>query len=154
MSSVSSFLGPIGYSLEAFVNINLTVRSSSEGKDVQKLPGHEIKTEMQPFLDKMGIRRDLIVVEQVNAGVGMTVGTNDFTRGDAVLLFITPKFYETDMEACHWVMKHEICHLKNNDVFTNPLATAIATTVAAVFCFFHFRNPWTNLHNPYRSNLS
>lgn len=134
LESALPFLGPIGYGLEAYINTHLTANSSS-GKDVQKLPGHEIKTAMQPFLDNMGIRKDLIVTEQINDGVGMSIGTNDFTSGEAGIL-IVPKFHETDMDACYWVMKHEIGHLKNNDGFTTPLRTAIATTVTAAAVFY------------------
>ena len=56
---------------------------------IKQLPGYRIKEAMQPFFDKIGIRKDIIVVEDVNPGLCAAVGTNDFTQGDATI-FVTP----------------------------------------------------------------
>lgn len=102
---------------------------------IRKLPGFHIKTEIQPFLDQEKIRKDLIVVETPDADICSAFGTNFFNKGDAIV-FVAPGFNEADKAACHWVMKHEISHIKNNDLFTVPLISCICATAAAVFGIF------------------
>jgi hypothetical protein len=102
---------------------------------IKKLPGNHIKEELQSFFDDMGIRKDLIVAESRNLGFCSSQGTNFFTKGDAVI-WVTPRFQREDKDACHWVMKHEISHIKNNDCFTIPLVSAICSIAAATFSTF------------------
>jgi hypothetical protein len=99
---------------------------------LKRLPGNRVKEEIQPFLDKEKIRKDLIVVETPNLGICAAEGTNLFKKGDAVVM-LAPGFHNKDKEACHWVIKHEISHIKNNDPFTIPLIGAISSMAAAVF---------------------
>ena len=138
---------PLNYGLQAYKSTRVDL-AGNKGMDkesfdekVKANPGHKIKTQMQPFFDQMGIRKDLIVVEQPNPGFCMAVGTNSFTKGNAVIV-VMPGFQEVDKDACHWVIKHETAHIKNNDLFTmslvpaiSSLAAAILSTVGAAVCF-------------------
>lgn len=74
----------------------------------------------------------MIVVETPNLGICTAQGTNLFRKGDAVVS-LAPGLHDKDKEACHWVMKHEISHIKNNDTFTMPLIGSISSTATAVF---------------------
>jgi len=65
----------------------------------------------------------------------MSMGTNFFTKGRAVI-FVNPKFHNADKEACYWLIKHEISHIKNNDYFTMPLVTALCSLAATIFSAF------------------
>lgn len=98
----------------------------------ESLSGNDIKTEMQPFLDKERIRKDLIIEEVPNLGFCSALGTNMFIKSDAAIV-VSPGFYAADKEACSWLMKHEINHIKCNDAFIGPLVPAICSTAAAVF---------------------
>lgn len=99
---------------------------------LKDLPGYHIKEEIQPFLDRAKIREDLIVVERLTREICAAEGTNIFSKSDAAV-YLAPGFYDADKEACHWVMKHEISHIKNNDTFIVPLVASICSTAAAVF---------------------
>lgn len=102
---------------------------------IKTLPGYNIKIEMQPFFDRMGIRKDLIVTEKLNLGFCTAQGTNYFTKGDAII-WVAPNFQNVDKEACQWVLKHETCHIKNNDNLTIALIPAIYSIAAAIFSTF------------------
>jgi Zn-dependent protease with chaperone function len=96
------------------------------------LPGSHIKSAMQPFLDKAGIRKDLIFVEAPNIGFCSASGTDMFRNGDAAVV-VAPGFYEADKDACSWVMKHEISHIKHNDPFTIHCVPCICQLAVSIF---------------------
>lgn len=50
------------------------------------------------------------------------------------LKFSKPHY--VDKDACNFVLKHETCHIKNNDCFTIPLVPAICSLAAAIFSTF------------------
>lgn len=83
---------------------------------IESLPGFNIQQRMQGFLDSQHIRNDLIVYEDPNTGFEAK-GTNYFRSADGAI-FVTAGICETDKDACSFLMKHEICHIKNNDIFT------------------------------------
>ena len=144
MSYIIPFLSsPFKYAFHAYKSVSFEVSLVKQKQRVYKgdpdynatlrsLPGNHVKEEIQPFLDKEKIRKDLIVVETPISGMGAAQGTNLFRKGDAVVM-LAPGFHAKDKEACHWVMKHEIGHIKNNDPFTIPLTGSISSFAAAVF---------------------
>ena len=101
---------------------------------LKKIPGADIKVKMKPFLDAQRIRKDLIIVETKSHCFCAASGNNDFTTGQAVI-YSHPGFYKLDKDACGWVMKHEICHIKNNDNFMNPLISSICSISTAIFSY-------------------
>ena len=106
---------------------------------LRTLPGSHIKHAMQSFLDKAGIREDLIFVETPNLGFCNASGTNTFRNGDAAVM-VAPGFYEADKDACSWVMKHEISHIKHNDLFTMQCVPCVCQLAASIFgmCYLSF----------------
>ncbi|MGD0664674.1 MAG: M48 family metalloprotease [Rhabdochlamydiaceae bacterium] len=108
---------------------------------LKQLPGGHIKDEIKSFLHQSEIRKDLIVVEQYNSGFCTAGGTNIFTKSDAVVL-VAPGLHKTDKDACHFVMKHEISHIKNNDLFTMNCVPCVCQVVASIFGmrFLSFRS--------------
>jgi len=139
LSIIPFFTTPFGLGLQALKQARYEVplfRVYQNNPDYQsalkKLPGHNIKSEIQPFLEKAGVRKDLIIFEGSNLMLFSCAGTNMFTKGDAAIL-VPPKFHATDKEGFYWSMKHEISHIKHNDCFTIPLISAICGTAAAVF---------------------
>lgn len=150
MFAIPFFTTPLRYSVDAynstcfefpitkticFLTTRLNKGSEEYDNAIKNLPGNSIKTKMQSFFDKMGIRKDLIVSEQLNIGFCSAKGTNFFTKGDAVI-FLAPRFHEVDENACNWVIKHEISHIKNNDLFTMALVPAICSLAAAIISTF------------------
>ena len=99
---------------------------------LKKLPGSHLKADMQPFLDKSGVRKDLIFFETPNIGLCSAVGTNRFTKGAAIIR-VAPGFCEADKEACSWSMKHEISHVKNDDLFLMYSVRCICQLAASFF---------------------
>jgi hypothetical protein len=109
---------------------NVLLRGLVNTRLLETDPGHTIKTTLKPFLDRIGIRKDLIFLEKVNQGIGGAEGTNFFTKGDAVI-YMMPHFFDTDKEACLFIAKHEVSHIKSNDYFTLRLVPTICAAAAA-----------------------
>jgi hypothetical protein len=92
---------------------------------------------MEPFLNAAGIRNDIIIREEnqklfgLFELVGSTNGTNLFTRGDLVL-FMPPGLYDVDREATRWLLKHEIAHIKHEDLLSCRLVTIISATAISI----------------------
>lgn len=99
---------------------------------LKAIPGHQIKEKMQAFLKSVNVREDVLFYETPNIGICTARGTNSFTQGVAEI-DITPRFYETDPEACRFSIKHEISHIKHNDMLTMPGVAAVCQCVASVF---------------------
>ncbi len=99
---------------------------------LRALPGSQIKGAMQPFLDQAGIRKDLIFFEDPNEGLASALGTNMFKNGNAVVR-VAPGFYENDKDACSWIIKHEISHIKHNDNFTMHFVPFVCQLAASIF---------------------
>ena len=62
-----------------------------------------------------------------------------FKNGDAVVT-VAPGFYEADKDACSWIIKHELSHIKHNDHFTMLCVPCVCQLAAAIFgmCFLSF----------------
>ncbi len=160
MSLISGlFTLPFGYALQAykqtFFEFPLKRKTffSSEriykddpryNETLQKLPGFHIKKKLQPFLDHIEVRTNLIFAEALDLGFCSAYGTNSFKKGDAAVI-IAPEFYEADTEACTWVIKHEVSHIKNNDNFTIHCIPGICQLAASIFgmCFLSFSSALT-----------
>ncbi|MFA6118486.1 MAG: hypothetical protein WCT85_01130 [Parachlamydiales bacterium] len=130
---------PFEYSMRAFTNTHLyfipdeirdNVKNSPDQMCSSLIHGFDT-TELQPFFDKIKMRKDLVVSEELNSGFCSALGTN-FFKGDAAIM-VSPGFNNEDKEACHWLLKHIACHIKNNDSFTMPCVPAICSIAAAVF---------------------
>lgn len=148
MSLVSGlFTLPVGTAFQAYKQVRfelpLEQRSLLGSERVYKadpryaqllstLPGSHIKSAMQPFLDKAGIREDVIFVEAPNLGFCSASGTNMFRNGDAAVM-VAPGFYEADKDACSWIIKHEISHIKHNDLFTMQCVPCVCQLAASIF---------------------
>lgn len=103
---------------------------------LKRVKGMHIKDALQPFLDAAKIRKDLIFCEALHFRFCAAAGTNMFLKQDAAI-WVAPGFYEADQEACCWVMKHEISHIKYNDAFTTYCISGICQLAASIFgmCF-------------------
>jgi len=151
MSLISGlFTFPFGTAFQAYKQVRFELpleRKSSLGSErvykgdpryaqiLSTLPGSHIKNAMQPFLDKIKIRKDLIFVEAPNLGFCSASGTNMFKNGDAAIM-VAPGFYEADKDGCTWVMKHEISHIKHNDPFTIQCVPCVCQLAASIFGMF------------------
>lgn len=146
MFALSIVFSPIKYAYAAFeaINIDLPLDDvNTSGRvfkgtpeydlAIQSLPGFQTKTHLQPFLDQMGIRKDIIFIEANNPHACLAIGTNLFTKGDAAIV-IAPDFELVDKEACHSTLKHEISHIKQNDMFISNSVAAISSLAAIAFC--------------------
>ncbi len=146
------FTLPIGFAYrtykQLFLDFPLKATSSDTGsvelirKDdprykpyLEYLPGNKIKNEMKLFLDSVGIREDVIFYETKRVEGPAAGGTNMCKRGSAVI-YIPPRFFKRDKEACRFCIKHEIGHIKNNDCFSINFVPAMCKLAAAVYGMF------------------
>lgn len=91
----------------------------------------DLRRSLQPLFDEFKIRKDVLIIQENTEHFCCALGTN-FGKGDAVIA-ISPNFYQTDPQACSWVSKHEISHIRHNDLFFIPLVTSICSIAAAMF---------------------
>lgn len=94
----------------------------------------KVKELFTPFLKEQGVRDDVLFVEQKNAGVFSASGINIKSIGTPVIQ-MNPGSYEIDPDAAHFVLKHEIAHIKHNDFLIKKLASVVASVAAVVFGF-------------------
>ncbi len=108
------------------------IRGSEQYDEIIKdFSGYNIKTELQPFFDRIEMRKDLVIIEKIDPSLGSAAGSNSFIISD-IIIFVSPNLCDVDKEACHWVIKHEAGHIKNNDHVTRNLVPAICSTAAAI----------------------
>lgn len=147
MQYISSII-PITYGLFAYMQTNsepfhlrspqgetLQKGTPEYNAAVQRLPGQAVRedAEVQSFLTRMGIRNDLLIIEDKNPSFCRAVGTNYFTRRGGAAVALCPGLYQIDPEACRHILKHEITHIKNNDAFVVPAFTAFCTALTVIF---------------------
>ena len=112
-------------------------RTDPEYSDrLSRLEAKTVKAAMQSFLGTIGMRQDVIFLEEANPGFCAAAGTNYFTKGQAAIK-LEPGFYEADGAACIWLMKHEISHIKNNDAFTMNCIGFICQLAASIFGMYY-----------------
>lgn len=91
-----------------------------------------IHEHMQPFFQKMKLREDLIVAQAPTSLTFGSVGSNFFTQGD-LAIYLSTELCETDHEACYFMIKHEVSHIKHEDFFIMwTAATVTALSLATL----------------------
>ncbi|MEL7431329.1 MAG: hypothetical protein AAGI90_02200 [Chlamydiota bacterium] len=139
---------PFGYLMQAYKEACFEVPIQGEYRDrsveriyksdpryneaLENIQNSHIKEQMQPFLKKCGVRKDLIFLEAPSLSLCTAIGTNMFQKGDATIL-VSKGFHQTDEEACTWTLKHEISHIKHNDKLTIFAVPAVCQLSAAIF---------------------
>jgi len=88
--------------------------------------------EMRSLLDREKIRKDLQIVELFRATNCYATGTNILSRGEGTIV-VPSGFRDVDKEAFNFTIKHEICHIKQNDCLTLTVTPAVCTVIAAVY---------------------
>jgi len=152
MSFLVPFLtAPAGYLIKTYQEANFdlplqkqslffaeTVKKGDPEYDqlVKSLPGSHIKAKIQPFLDQVKLS-DVVVAEAPNLGFCSAKGFNNSNNKSSRVILIAPGFYEADKDACTWVAKHEIAHIKNSDLITINLSGGICSTAAAIYAAFY-----------------
>lgn len=121
---VLPFLAPLIYSLFAFHATLIRAKPGGENR--------EVKETLDPFLKAQGIRDDLIFKEKKIPEFCAAVGTNFAKMGHAII-FLAPSFYTVDRQACLWIAKHELSHIKSNDYFLMNGIAAVGSLIAALF---------------------
>jgi hypothetical protein len=89
-----------------------------------------IREKMQEFLEHSGIRQDLIFLEAGGA-LPTAAGTNIFMKGCAIITL--PEWLTLDENACSWMIKHELSHIKNSDAFTTLCISGTCQLAASIF---------------------
>jgi len=150
------FLIPLYQSWRASTNIRLsnplviTINNVSKGlvskgsseynQFIATVPEHVTKTQLSSFLDRMEIRKDLMILEDKNPLFAIAFGTNFFTQGDAIIV-LPPNLHNIDPGACYFILKHEISHILHNEEFIGPLISAVCSATVAIFAFKSQINP-------------
>lgn len=130
MSIVSGvFTLPVGHALQ--LGVAAFVGSGLEPEDC--IPSDSpLEQAIGPFIENCGVRKDIKLVEVHNIHFCCAIGSNMFKNIDAIIC-LTPGFYEADKDACIFVIKHEISHIKNNDRLTNALVPGVYQLAASIF---------------------
>lgn len=100
-----------------------------------------LKNEIQPLLDRIGIRKNLLIFEHYHPNdIFGSEGTNDY--GENANIYVPPGFYNMDKESFIFVLKHEIAHIKNNDYVMISLVTGICSIVFTIFSIYALALPF------------
>jgi hypothetical protein len=94
----------------------------------------EIKKDssLQEAFKKIGIRSDLFFKQKPNINIAQAFGTNGFLKGSS-FVELCPSLYEKHPDVCRFIIKHEIAHIKNYDLFWIKAVSAIIGIAAAIF---------------------
>lgn len=117
---------------EAIKLYNNVCHKSPKTHESAFLPEKEIQAELEPLLKKSGLRKDILLTQGLSFGSACAEGTNISPIGGATI-HIAPFLYSTDKNACSWIIKHELCHIKKNDSITYPLMKSLCLLAAFVF---------------------
>ena len=126
------FEAPLEQANESETSVRLQKGTPGYSETVKQQSRNNIKEELQPFFEKIGVREDVIISESLSVGFCEAKGTNFFTKGDAAII-VGPGFNEADKDACHWTVMHEASHIKYNDCFTMYFVPSVCTLAAAIF---------------------
>jgi hypothetical protein len=85
---------------------------------------------MEPFFKQIGIRDDLIIKEHDHYRIASAIGMNVWTK--SAMITIASKFYQIDEEACRFVLKREIGHIKMHHYLLTYLIPCIYSLSAAL----------------------
>lgn len=116
-------------------------------ESLQFIPGMHIKHEMQSFLDKFGVRKDLIIGASVPRPEPIfAYGVSRYQKSDIMIGFRLRMldYYAYDKDAFTWLMKHEISHIIHDDGFTS-ICVSGACQLAATIYGMHSLSFWTAL---------
>ncbi|MDN3507525.1 MAG: hypothetical protein P0S94_01235, partial [Simkaniaceae bacterium] len=102
-------------------------------KDFNPCPS--LTNEAQPFFEEHDIRRDIVVIEEVNQGFCRAAGSTLFSKNPPGI-HMAPGLHNEDKNAYNWILKHEIHHIKSNDLFTIPLVACIASIAFGIIGIF------------------
>lgn len=100
---------------------------------------HPLTPELRIFLRSQGTREDLLILDA--PVLGLALGGNDYRSGDAAIV-LDRKFYQKDREAACFITKHELSHIKHNDVIIlNRILAASLFAFAIADAIYAARNP-------------
>ena len=104
-----------------------------------------VKGQQSDFLAAEKIRPELQIWEKYSIGFTDMRGVNISGLAEPIICF-TPELQETDPNAFNWILKHQICHVKNNDILCQSL---LHTGTAAVMQFaLNYLETFTASINP------
>ena len=87
-------------------------------------------------MNEQEIRKDLIFYEPSTIVSGGAIGVNIPNYGQS-LIILNRGFYEIDKDACKWVIKHEISHIKNHDHFTISFVPLVCQLASSIFGMYY-----------------
>ena len=125
LDSASRYLG------SAVIAAKLLFDMRKENQPNFSWAGNSMKIALQPFLEKMGVRRDLFVTESNVSSVCCAEGSNFFHRHAGIHML--PNLYSEDKDVALFLAKHEISHIKHNDLFWIPCVNFICAIGVAIF---------------------
>jgi len=119
-----------------FMKFEVRYGTSQYNESIREISLNALKKELQPLLDQEGIRKDLMVVD-MSDHIAAAKGTHFFPNSQ-LSIGISRKLFDTDKEAALFIAKHEVSHIKHNDVFLGAVITAISSFVVAIFAVISF----------------
>jgi hypothetical protein len=92
-----------------------------------------IDESVEQVLDQADIRKDLVFSKILFLDTFAQAGGTNFFTNSGAAIFIIPDFPNADRDACNFILKHEIAHIKYNDIFTFKSIPAICQLSASIY---------------------
>ncbi len=127
LTKVIPFVSPLLQSKLWYDGLSVPSSSDKKNSDLES----KLKQKFTPFFNQHGVRGDVAFRAIPNPTLCAARGTNCFTGLQAGII-VTPELHEADSEALSWTIKHEVAHIKGNDLFTMPLVAVIAALATAI----------------------
>jgi len=93
-----------------------------------------IRNILRDFLNEQGIRNDL-EIRNANITPAQAFGTNYFTGGYAAIT-LSPIYFRNNENGMIFIARHEIAHIKNNDLFKIHIISIIYSLSLMIFSFY------------------
>ena len=105
------------------------------------LEGLKRKWFFSNFLNSLGIRKDLFIIEYPHPMCFSTGGQWRFSKKSHAGIFMSQGLFELDPKAYSFLLKHEVCHVLKNDVFFKSI---MAVIFSALLGFVSVKMPIVN----------
>lgn len=112
LNTIIQYSLPLVYAFQTIAPVMQMIPNSSNEKLEES-----IRKQFDELIKKTNIREDIQFRIMKNPGFCQAKGINFFKLGNPHIL-LAPKLQETDKDAFSFIAKHELSHVKHNDLFT------------------------------------
>jgi Zn-dependent protease with chaperone function len=94
----------------------------------------EMKDSLKEFIEQQQLNKEIKFLKYSGSDFpALATGNNISYIGKNACIFLRPEFYKADKDACSWVLKHEISHIKHNDLLLHRVVVGSCCLATSIF---------------------